>query len=167
MTATSRREFLLRTSALGVVFSLPEWMSGCVADGRRPPNVVIVFTDDQGWADVGVFGAKGFTTPHLDRMAAEGMRFTDFYASQGVCSASRASLLTGCYAERVSIHGALSPGSETGLSPDETTIAEMLRDRGYATCAVGKWRKSICVVWASRNSCLRIPEWPSSSTACR
>jgi len=139
MTPTSRREFLLRAGALGAVFSLPEWVGGCVGGGRRPPNVVIVFTDDQGWADVGVFGAKGFTTPHLDRMAAEGMRFTDFYASQGVCSASRASLLTGCYAERVSVHGALSPGSETGLSPDETTIAEMLRARGYATCAVGKW----------------------------
>jgi arylsulfatase len=101
--------------------------------------VVLIFMDDMGYGDVGVYGAKGYTTPHLDRLAAEGMRFTDFYASQAVCSASRAALLTGCYSERVSILGALSPDSEVGLNPKEETLAEALKKRGYATGIFGKW----------------------------
>jgi len=105
----------------------------------RPPNVVIIFTDDQGYADVGAYGAQGFTTPNIDRMAAEGLRFTSFYVSQAVCSASRSSLLTGCYAERVSIRGALMPWATVGLNPDEETIAELLKKRGYATGIFGKW----------------------------
>ncbi|MGD8362151.1 MAG: sulfatase-like hydrolase/transferase, partial [Gemmatimonadota bacterium] len=95
--------------------------------------------DDMGYGDVGSYGAQGYTTPHLDRLAAEGTRFTDFYASQAVCSASRASLLTGCYAERVSILGALSPRSAVGLNPEEETLAEILKARGYATGIFGKW----------------------------
>ena len=74
---------------------------------ERLPNVVIIFTDDQGYSDVGVFGAKGFTTPNLDQMAAEGRRFTQWYAAQAVCSASRTGLLTGCYPNRLGMHGAL------------------------------------------------------------
>ena len=105
----------------------------------RPPNVVIVLTDDQGYADVGCYGAEGFRTPHLDRMAAEGMRFTDLHVSQPVCSASRASILTGCYSERVGIQGALNPFARVGLHPEEETIAELLKERGYATGAFGKW----------------------------
>jgi arylsulfatase A-like enzyme len=135
----SRREFLRQTGTLGVALGLGEWISGCAPAGGAPPNVVLIFTDDQGYGDVGIYGATGFRTPNLDRLAAEGMRFTDFYASQAVCSASRASLLTGCYAERVGIQGALGPGAEHGLSESETTIAEMLKDRGYATAMVGKW----------------------------
>jgi len=103
------------------------------------PNVVIIFTDDQGYADVGCFGAEGFKTPHLDKLAAGGMRFTHFYASQAVCSASRGSLMTGCYAERVSVQGALTSGARTGLNPEEVTIAEMLKQKGYATAIFGKW----------------------------
>ncbi|MDE3003445.1 MAG: sulfatase-like hydrolase/transferase [Gemmatimonadota bacterium] len=114
------------------------WFASC-APRPRPTNIVLIFTDDQGHGDIGVYGAEGFSTPHLDRLAGEGMRFTDFYASEGVCSASRASLLTGCYAPRVSIFGALSPGSQVGLHPDEVTIAELLKPLGYATAAVGKW----------------------------
>ncbi|KPK78141.1 MAG: arylsulfatase [Phycisphaerae bacterium SM23_30] len=106
---------------------------------KRPPNVVIIFTDDQGYADVGCYGAKGYTTPHLDRMAREGMRFTSFYVSQAVCSASRVSLLTGCYANRVSILGALGPGAQHGLHPEEETIAEVLKKKGYAAGIFGKW----------------------------
>ena len=134
----SRREFLHRAGAAGLAVAAPAWLSSC-ASGPRPTNVVLIFTDDQGYGDVGVYGAEGFRTPHLDRLAAEGMRFTDFYASEGVCSASWASLLTGCYAPRVSIFGALSPGSQVGLHPDEVTIAELLAPLGYATAAVGKW----------------------------
>ena len=98
-----------------------------------------MLTDDQGYADVGCYGAQGFATPRLDRMAAEGLRFTDFHVSQAVCSASRASLMTGCYAERVGIEGALNPNSRIGLHPDEETIAELLREAGYATGIFGKW----------------------------
>lgn len=105
----------------------------------RPPNIVLIFTDDQGYADVGCYGAEGFRTPNLDQLAADGVRFTSFYVSQAVCSASRAALLTGCYSNRVSVLGALFPGSKTGLNPDEQTIAELLKDRGYATAAFGKW----------------------------
>jgi arylsulfatase A-like enzyme len=103
------------------------------------PNIVIVYTDDQGWQDVGVYGAIDFSTPNLDRLASEGVRFTDFYVSQPVCSASRASLLTGCYANRLDIHGALNPNSENGLKPSEVTIAELCKQRGYATANYGKW----------------------------
>jgi arylsulfatase A-like enzyme len=103
------------------------------------PNVVMIYVDDMGYGDLGVQGAKGFATPHLDRMAAGGMRFTDFYVAAPVCSASRAALLTGCYPPRVGIHGALGPKSKTGLNPDEMTLAEMLKAKGYATALFGKW----------------------------
>lgn len=97
------------------------------AEKRTPPNIVIIFTDDQGYADIGCFGAKGFETPNLDRMAREGMRFTDFYVAQAVCSASRAALLTGCYPNRVGVLGALGPSSRHGISDREKTIAQVLR----------------------------------------
>ena len=103
------------------------------------PNVVIIFCDDLGYGDLGCFGQKNYTTPNIDRMAAEGRRFTNFHVSSAVCSASRAALLTGCYHSRVSINGALSPGSKVGLNPAETTIAEMLKANGYATGMAGKW----------------------------
>lgn len=105
----------------------------------RPPSVVIIYTDDQGYGDVGCFGAKGFTTPNLDRLAREGRRFTNFHVSQPVCSASRTSLLTGCYANRLGINGALSPKATIGIADEETTIAEVLKSKGYATGMAGKW----------------------------
>jgi len=100
---------------------------------RHLPNIVLIFTDDQGYGDLGSFGAIQFTTPHLDRMASEGMRFTHFYSAQAVCSASRAALLTGCYPNRIGIWGAFGPFSEIGLHPGEETIAELLKKKGYAT----------------------------------
>jgi len=103
------------------------------------PNVVIIFIDDMGYADIGPFGAEGYETPHLDRMASEGRIFTDFHSATAVCSASRAALLTGCYPERVSIQGALSPSMKHGLHADEMTIAELCKQKGYATAAFGKW----------------------------
>jgi arylsulfatase A len=107
--------------------------------GNRPPNFVIVFTDDQGYQDLGVFGSPDIDTPNLDRMASEGIRFTDFYVGQAVCSASRASLLTGCYPNRIGILGALNPSSMIGINAKEQTIAEILKTRGYATAIYGKW----------------------------
>ena len=107
--------------------------------GGRPPNVVIIFTDDQGYGDVGVYGAEGYETPNLDRMAAEGVRFTDFYAECSACSGSRAALLTGCYHRRLSLPDVLGPSSRIGLNPEEDTIADILKQRGYATAAYGKW----------------------------
>ncbi len=106
--------------------------------GQRP-NIVLIFTDDQGYGDIGCFGATGFETPNLDRLAANGMKFTNFYSAQAVCSASRAGLLTGCYPNRLGINGALFPYHEIGLNPSETTIAELLKEKGYATAAFGKW----------------------------
>src|SRR5438477_3144039 len=89
-----------------------------------PPNVVIIFADDQGYGDLGCYGAKDFETPNLDRMARDGVRCTDFYVAQAVCSASRAALLTGCYPNRVGILGALNPASKIGISNGEKTLAE-------------------------------------------
>jgi arylsulfatase len=106
---------------------------------NRPPNIVIIFTDDQGYADIGVYGAQGFQTPNLDRLANEGIRFTDFQVSQAVCSASRAALLTGSYSERVGVQGAFNHTARVGLNPDEETIAEMLKSIGYVTGIFGKW----------------------------
>lgn len=109
------------------------------SDVARPPNVVIIFIDDMGYADIGPFGATAYKTPHLDRMAREGRVFTDFHAATAVCSASRAALLTGCYPERVSILGALSATAQHGINADEVTLAELCRGRGYATAIFGKW----------------------------
>ena len=106
---------------------------------KKTPNVVIMFMDDMGYADIGAFGAKDYPTPHLDRMAKEGRKFTDFYVTQAVCSASRAGLLTGCYNVRIGINGALGPKSNSGLNPDEVTIAEICKQEGYATACYGKW----------------------------
>jgi arylsulfatase len=115
------------------------FISYCQPVRDLPPNVVIIFTDDQGYGDVGNFGATGFTTPNLDKMAQEGMRFTHFYSAQAVCSASRAALLTGCYPNRIGISGALMPWSENGIHENEMTIAEMLKEKGYVTGIFGKW----------------------------
>ncbi|MDA1314880.1 MAG: sulfatase [Acidobacteria bacterium] len=110
-----------------------------VAQGPAP-NVVIVFADDQGYGDVGVYGAKEFRTPNLDRMASEGVRFTSFYVAAPVCTPSRAALLTGSHPVRVGLgNRVLFPYSTTGLHPNEVTVAEILRSRGYATGIVGKW----------------------------
>ncbi|MCH2277244.1 MAG: sulfatase [Acidobacteriota bacterium] len=105
----------------------------------RPPNIIVIFTDDQGYADLGIYGAEGFETPTIDRMAAEGIRFTSFYVASPACSPSRAALLTGSYPQRVSIPRVLYPQLEVGLHPAEITIAELLKPLGYATAIFGKW----------------------------
>ena len=104
----------------------------------RMPNVVLIYCDDLGYGDIGVNGSR-IPTPNIDRLARQGMRFTDFYVGQAVCSASRAALLTGCYPGRIGIQGALGPGSKVGIADGEVTLAEILKSRGYATAIVGKW----------------------------
>lgn len=103
------------------------------------PNIILIFTDDQGYHDVGVYGSQDIETPNLDQLAAEGVQFTNFYVAQAVCSASRAALLTGTYSNRLGIHGALDHSSNHGLNPEEETIAELLKPLGYSTAIFGKW----------------------------
>jgi arylsulfatase A len=114
-------------------------LTNSVSAAERPPNFVIVYADDLGYADVGCFGAKNIRTPNIDRLASEGAKLTSFYVAQAVCSASRTALLTGCYPNRVGILGALGPKSNIGIHTDEMTIAEVLKQRGYATAIYGKW----------------------------
>ena len=112
-------------------------------NAQRLPNFIIVYADDLGYGDIGSFSTeKGATrpqTPNLDRMAVEGIRLTNFYTAQAVCSASRMALLTGSYPNRVGITGALNHTAKHGINAGESTIAEVLKQRGYATAAVGKW----------------------------
>ena len=122
-------------------FTLPFLLAACATaptPSTRPPNLVVIFIDDLGYADIGPFGGT-IPTPNLDRMAKEGMRFTDFSVSSAVCSASRIALLTGCYHQRVGIAGALMPDAQIGIHQDETTIAELCKSKGYATACFGKW----------------------------
>src|SRR5690242_19606034 len=106
---------------------------------KHPPNIVIIFIDDMGYADIGPFGATAYKTPNLDHMAKEGRIFTDFHSATAVCSASRVGLMTGCYPERVSILGALSWNAKIGISDKEMTLAQLCKTRGYATAIYGKW----------------------------
>ncbi|MDG1762249.1 MAG: sulfatase [Flavobacteriaceae bacterium] len=123
-----------------VIISIVIFFTACSQNNSiQPPNIIFILTDDQGYGDLGIYGAEDITTPHLDQMAKEGAYFTSYYATQPVCSASRASILTGCYPDRIGIHNAYSPGSKVGLNPDETTIAELLKERGYKTGIFGKW----------------------------
>jgi len=128
-----------RRALIGLIFILALCVPGWSADAERLPNFVIVFIDDMGYADIGPFGAEGYQTPNLDRMAAEGRVFTDFYVTQAVCSASRAGLMTGCYNVRVGILGALNHRANHGISSGEMTLAEVVKQKGYAAACYGKW----------------------------
>jgi arylsulfatase A len=97
---------------------------------ERPPNLMLIVADDLGYADVGVYGANGFTTPNLDRLAREGIRFTDFHVAQAVCSASRAAILTGCYPNRIGIEGAMEPWFDFGIHARELTFPQMMKQKG-------------------------------------
>jgi arylsulfatase A-like enzyme len=109
------------------------------ASGEQPPNVILIVADDMGYADMGTQGAVGFKTPHLDRMAAEGTRFTQFYVAQAVCTASRTALMTGCYPNRLNMQGAYNHTSRDGIADQEWLLPEMFKDLGYATAGMGKW----------------------------
>jgi arylsulfatase A-like enzyme len=126
------------TVAVGLAGGARRGQAADPASGRLP-NVVIVYADDLGYGDIGAYGAPRIRTPHVDRLAAEGVRFTDFYVAQAVCSASRTALLTGTYPNRIGILGALGPQSTHGIADAETTLGELLKARGYATAVYGKW----------------------------
>ena len=130
---------IIRLPAYSLLLSLTCGLLPLRAAEERPPNFIVIFCDDMGYADIGPFGAEGYETPHLDRVAREGMRFTDFYVGRSFCTPSRAALMTGCIPTRVGIGGNFGPHSQTGLNPDEMTIAEVLKQKGYATACYGKW----------------------------
>ena len=163
-----RRGFLKAVGLLAVAGCLPERTNGNAGSKKAKPNVVFILVDDLGWVDVGCYGSKYYETPNIDRLGAEGMRFTDGYAACAVCSPTRAAVMTGRYPARTGvtdwIHFSNFKGDGTDSSqkgPDkwvggkkakllcppnpywmeleEVTIAEILKEQGYTTCHVGKW----------------------------
>ncbi|HSU50706.1 MAG TPA: sulfatase-like hydrolase/transferase, partial [Segetibacter sp.] len=125
--------------AITLIFSFNIFSALSQKQINKAPNVVIIFMDDMGYGDPACYNGLLYQTPNIDKLAAEGMRFTNFYAAQAVCSASRAALLTGCYPNRIGISGALAPWSKIALNPKEETIASVLKKSGYKTGMVGKW----------------------------
>jgi arylsulfatase A len=131
----TRNLLLALLTALTTTFGLDR--TAAAAEPAKP-NIVLIFIDDLGYGDIGPFGNTKYKTPHLDRMASDGVKFTSFYATP-VCSMSRACLMTGCYNARVSVPGVYFPGNKNGLHPDEITLADLVKSQGYATAAIGKW----------------------------
>jgi arylsulfatase len=134
---TTIRSFIALGAAATV--SMPSLAQKAAPLKKSLPNIVIILMDDMGYGDIRTHRANQYETPNIDRLAAQGMQFTWFYCPQAVSSASRAGLLTGCYPNRIGISGALMPWSEVGINPDETTIAEMLKTKGYYCGIIGKW----------------------------
>jgi arylsulfatase A-like enzyme len=128
--------FVSSLSVYGLSILMPSY-SAQIKENKKP-NIIVVFTDDQGYQDLGCFGSPKIKTPNIDRMATEGIRFTDFYVSASVCSPSRASLLTGRMPVNNGLGNVIFPETD-GMSSDETTIAEMLKPAGYKTACFGKW----------------------------
>lgn len=137
MPSLPRRDFLRAAGAVAAAAALP------ARAARRPPNLVVLFADDLGYGDLGCFGHPTLRTPHLDRLAAEGARLTQFYSAAEVCTPSRAALLTGRYPMRCGMASdrrrVLFPNSGGGLPTDEITLADRLKQAGYATACIGKW----------------------------
>ena len=145
------------------------------------PNVIIVFIDDFGYGDLGCYGSTKHRTPHIDQMAKEGIRLTDFYVGSSVSTPSRSALLTGCYPRRVSMHvnadptplmskgrQVLFPASHKGLNPSEITIAELMKEQGYATAFIGIWKKLLPFSRAKKLPRTSVPSsfrQPSPSTS--
>ena len=131
--------FLLYLFAFIIFLSCKSKTENASLKAERPPNIILIFTDDQGYQDIGVFGSPNILTPNVDQMAKDGIKLTNYYSAQPICSASRAGILTGCYPNRIGIHNALGPGSPVGINASETTLAEMLKAHGYKTAIYGKW----------------------------
>lgn len=137
----TRRGFLKAMGLGALALAVP----GVGFGQKAKPNFIVIFCDDLGYGDIGCFGSTKHRTPNIDRMAAEGIRFTSFYVTSGVCTPSRSSLMTGCYPRRVNMHVdhenlcVLFPLGRKGLNPSEITIAEVLKTKGYSTACVGKW----------------------------
>lgn len=129
----------MKRTLLILIVALTNCLCGADAVAATKPNFILIFTDDQGYQDVGCFGSPNIKTPNLDQMAAEGRKFTSFYSACSVCSPSRAALLTGCYPPRTGVTKVLFPRDTIGLNSGEVTIAEMLKAQGYATTCIGKW----------------------------
>ena len=134
----SRRDFLQTLGVGAAALGLSGVLQACRSASGEAPNFIIIFTDDQGYNDLGVFGSQHIRTPRIDRMAEEGIRFTDFYAGP-ICSPSRAALLTGSYPVRAGVPDVHLYGAPFGMSPQEVTIADMLKGQAYATACIGKW----------------------------
>ncbi|MES2696208.1 MAG: sulfatase-like hydrolase/transferase, partial [Verrucomicrobiota bacterium] len=125
---------------IAVVFALVALCcTSAFAATTRPPHIIVILADDLGYNDLGFQGSTTIATPRLDRLAREGVRFTDAYAAAPFCSPSRAALLTGRLPARAGLPYVLFPAEHTGLPPEEITLAEMLKTRGYATACIGKW----------------------------
>ena len=145
MRTLNRRSFLKGIGVAAASLAIPDCARAARKIAKRTPNFIIIFCDDLGYGDIGCFGSTKHRTPNIDKMAGEGMRFTSFYVTSGVCTPSRSSLMTGCYPRRINMHQSarnewvLFPVAAKGLNPDEITIAEVLKGQGYATACVGKW----------------------------
>ena len=124
---------LYSLALLGFFFTSLLWSA------EKPPNIVLIFADDLGYADLGCFGSTTIRTPNIDSLAREGIKLTNFHVPQAVCSASRAALLSGCYPNRVGILGALGPNSKNGIKDAENLLPEHLKKLGYSTAIFGKW----------------------------
>jgi len=135
----SRRDFLRGAAAGAACLGLGASTLDALAASEKQPNFIIILCDDLGYSDLGCFGSTLISTPNLDRMAAEGMKFTDFYAAAPVCTPTRAALMTGCYPLRVSLPTVINYSHKIGISSREKTIAQTLKPRGYATACIGKW----------------------------
>ena len=140
----NRRDFLKLAGLGAAALALPTglnrptaWAADAPA-AKSLPNLVVILIDDMGYGDIEPYGSKVNRTPNLVRMAAEGMKLTSFYAAP-VCTPSRAQMMTGCYAKRVSLPNVLGPVSQVGISAGERTVADLLKARGYATMCIGKW----------------------------
>lgn len=126
-----------RTGSLILVLVLA--LISVKATPPETPNVILILMDDMGYGDLECYGGFPYHTPNINKLAASGVRFTNFYVAQAVCSASRSAILTGCYPNRIGISGAFSPFSSIALNPKEETIAKLLKNKGYNTAMVGKW----------------------------